>query len=198
MPEPHDQPVFYDPTQRRARHFRRTGWFLAMVITILAVIFIASVLINPVLPQLRLHSVASLPTASDAKIQTPQIIPGRREQKAVRAQAELKQALEKAKPKAKPTAPVVVASSPATRPLALGFYVNWDDSSYQSLKRHLNQLDQLVPEWVRLQEGEHPVAAEIDVRAAGFAAPRTSRFADHSDDSQLEGRQVGAADFGGT
>lgn len=158
-------PVFYDPTNRRRNWLRRVGGFLAIIVTILVNIFIASVLVNPVLPQIRLHSLASLPNARDTKVQTPKLVPGRQEQKAVRAQAELRQALEKARPKVKEPASSAVAGSPVTRPLALGFYVNWDDSSYQSLKRHLNQLDQLVPEWLRLQAGAQPVAPELDVRA---------------------------------
>ncbi len=158
-----NKPVFYDPTNRRQSYLRRAGWLLAVIVTTLSVIFIASVLINPVLPELRLHQIASLPNAIDAKLQPPQIIPSRREQKAAHAQAELKKALDKTKTKASP--PAVNIGSAPVRPLALGFYVNWDDSSYQSLKRHLNQLDQLVPEWLRLQAGEHPLVPEIDAHA---------------------------------
>ncbi len=158
-----NKPVFFDPTHRRQSYLRRVGWLLAVIVTTLAIVFIASVLINPVLPELRLHPIASLPTANDTKLLPPPVIPGRREQKALRAQAELKKALEKARSKAAP--PAVNRGSAPVRPLALGFYVNWDDSSYQSLKRHLNQLDQLVPEWLRLQAGEHPLVPEIDVRA---------------------------------
>ncbi|HKC86373.1 MAG TPA: glycosyl hydrolase family 18 protein, partial [Blastocatellia bacterium] len=53
----------------------------------------------------------------------------------------------------------------STKPLAIGFYVNWDDSSYQSLKRGLGSLDWVVPEWIRLQTGDNPVVGEIDPRA---------------------------------
>ena len=158
-----NKPVFYDATKRRQSHLRRAGWLLAGIVTTFAVIFIASVLINPVLPELRLHQIVSLPTANDTALLPPPVIPDRRQQKALRAQAELKKALEKARAKAAPLA--VSNSATAARPLALGFYVNWDDSSYNSLKRHLNQLDQLVPEWLRLQAGEYPVVPEIDPRA---------------------------------
>src|SRR5262249_16644190 len=51
------------------------------------------------------------------------------------------------------------------KPLAIGFYVNWDDSSYQSLKRNLAKLDWVVPEWLRLQEGTDPLVRNIDPRA---------------------------------
>lgn len=54
---------------------------------------------------------------------------------------------------------------PAGRPLAVGFYVNWDDSSYASLKRNINDLDWLVPEWIRLQDGDDPLVRDFAPQA---------------------------------
>jgi cellulose synthase/poly-beta-1,6-N-acetylglucosamine synthase-like glycosyltransferase/peptidoglycan/xylan/chitin deacetylase (PgdA/CDA1 family)/spore germination protein YaaH len=54
---------------------------------------------------------------------------------------------------------------PSGRPLAVGFYVNWDDSSYASLKRNINQLDWLVPEWIRLQDGDDPLVRDFAPQA---------------------------------
>jgi peptidoglycan-N-acetylglucosamine deacetylase len=156
-------PVFYDPTNRRRRYLRSAGWLLAVTVTTLAAFFIASVLINPVLPKFHLRQIVSLPNAEDARLPIQQAILGGRGQRAKHAQAELKKEIEKVKTKA--YLPVIKGNSSPSRPLALGFYVNWDDSSYQSLKRHLGQLDRLVPEWLRLQAGEKPAASEIDARA---------------------------------
>lgn len=158
-----NHPVFYDPHGRRSRNLRRLGWPIAAGVTLLAVIFIASVLINPALPELNLRQLSVLPVSGDIKPRAPQLIATRKEQQALRAQVALSRASRTIL--AKPSPPAQKQSRPGTRPLALGFYVNWDDSSYQSLKRHLQQLDQLVPEWIRLQAGEHPLAAEIDKRA---------------------------------
>ena len=36
------------------------------------------------------------------------------------------------------------------RPLAIGFYVNWDDTSYAALKRALPKLDWVLPSWLSL------------------------------------------------
>lgn len=58
--------------------------------------------------------------------------------------------------------------SPANngKPLAIGFYVNWDDSSYTSLKENINSLDWLVPEWIRLSDdAANPLALDIDRKA---------------------------------
>ncbi|MBL8188769.1 MAG: glycosyltransferase [Acidobacteria bacterium] len=156
-------PVFYDPAGRRSRNLRRVGWPLAVIATSLVAIFVASVLVNPALPRLNLRQFSGLPNAADTKPQAPKLIANRNEQKAVRAQAALDR-VTKAHQGRTP-APTVSQSHFATRPRAVGFYVNWDDSSYQSLKRHVLQLDQLIPEWIRLQAGEQPVAREIDPRA---------------------------------
>ena len=63
-------------------------------------------------------------------------------------------------------------SSPAVsvdntgEPLAIGFYVNWDDSSYTSLNAHINDLDWLVPEWIRLSgDPNSPLVLDIDEKA---------------------------------
>jgi len=170
------QPVFYDPAGKRKRHVRRFGWLFGAGITALAAVFIASVLINPVLPRLNLRPVAALPNATDARLRPPAIITNRPQQRALRADAALQRTLAKtpavpgrrpSQIKVAPPRPVnlPVSLSPPTKPLAIGFYVNWDDSSYQSLKRHLGEMDWVVPEWLRLQAGDNPLAQEIDPRA---------------------------------
>lgn len=155
-------PIFFDPAGRRSRNLRRAGWPLAAIVTFFATVFIASVLINPALPRLNLRQLSALPNTADAKPQMPQIIANRNEQKAVRAQLALKRATSVYQKK---TPAALNVSHVSNHPLASGFYVNWDDSSYQSLKRHVQQLDQLIPEWLRLQSGDHPVAVELDSRA---------------------------------
>lgn len=32
----------------------------------------------------------------------------------------------------------------------IGFYVNWDDTSFSSLQKNINSLDELIPEWLHL------------------------------------------------
>lgn len=156
-------PIFYDPTGRRKRNLRRVGWPMAIAVTLFAVIFIASVLISPVLPQLTLRHLPVLPTVVDARPRMPQLIANRAGQKAAQTLSALHQATRSRQKKA--ALPAAAPVSSFTRPVASGFYVNWDDSSYQSLKRHLGQLDQLIPEWIRLASGDQPVAPEIDSRA---------------------------------
>src|SRR5215475_12817193 len=168
------QTVFHDPAGMRYRRLRRVWWGLAVIVTVLVGTLIAGALINPWLPRLDLRPLAGLPVVADARQPAPRLIISKRAKRARRAQAALQRALAKTRivPGHRPsqikiTAATVKAAAhqPANRPLAIGFYVNWDDSSYQSLKSHLPELDWVVPEWLRLQTGDQPFASEIDPRA---------------------------------
>lgn len=155
------------------------GWILGAAITTMASILVISILVNPLLPRLDLRPIAGLPRAVDTSPQAPPLLPSPAKQKERRAEAALKAALSKthvvrAKRPSQirlhsPSKPAPLPSNtPAAQPLAIGFYVNWDDASYQSLKRNAAHLDWLVPEWVRLQDGDDPLARNIDPRALDF------------------------------
>src|SRR6185369_6645240 len=59
------------------------------------------------------------------------------------------------------------------RPIAVGFYVNWDFSSYTSLKQNIDQLDWVVPEWIRLSgEDQDPLVLDIDGKALDLVHQR--------------------------
>ncbi len=178
-----ETPVFFDPDGRRWRRVKRTWLALAVIVTALAAIFIASVLANPVLPEFRLRSFASLPHSSDIKPKTPNVPANPSEQKAKKAQLELQHALATTKRvvpgkhasqipivPAPPTLPTPIV--PNSRPLSVGFYINWDESSYESLKRNLDHLDWVIGEWSHLQnaaDGTSPLATEINADATRMA-----------------------------
>jgi cellulose synthase/poly-beta-1,6-N-acetylglucosamine synthase-like glycosyltransferase/peptidoglycan/xylan/chitin deacetylase (PgdA/CDA1 family)/spore germination protein YaaH len=177
-----DSPVFHDPAGRRWRRVRRTWLALAIVITALAAIFITSVLLNPALPSFKLRAVASLPHTADIKPKPLNLPANPSEQKAKKAQAALERALATTKhlvpgkrasqlaivpPPLTIPAPIV----PNSRPLSIGFYINWDESSYTSLKRNLDQLDWVVPEWSHLQDpsqGAEPLVIDVDAPALNW------------------------------
>ena len=170
-------PVFYDPRGRRWRHVRRTYLALGIVITALTAVFISSVLSNPLLPRFNLRPLQHLPRSSDLKPQPPAPLPNPREAKAKKAQAELQKAYEKVKRVPGRHAELLpVAPPPATTPppapasfnakqLAIGFYIDWDESSYSSLERNLDHLDWVLPQWVHLVNAkpeERPIADELN------------------------------------
>src|SRR5258707_2891413 len=152
----------------------------AIVVTSLAAILIGSVLINPALPSFNIRPVASLPHTADIK---PKALPAPAnpsQQKARKAQAELQRALA-ATPRVLPARrrshtavlpppPTLPAPAvPSSRPLSIGFYINWDESSYESLKRNLDHMDWVISEWSHLQEDStNPLATDVDAPALNW------------------------------
>src|SRR5262249_60242385 len=113
-------PVFYDPAGRRSRYLWRLSWPLAAIVTLLPAILIASVLINPALPQLNLRQISSLPGANDIRPQTPRLVTNRGDHNAARARAALSRALNHTQ--SKPLARAALANESTPRPLPLGLY----------------------------------------------------------------------------
>ncbi len=175
-----DPPVFYDPAGRRWRRVRRTWLALAVLVTAVAGIFIASVLVNPVLPSLNVRQVASLPNSADIKPKQPNLPANPSEQKARKAQAELQHALSLTRVvpgRRRSHVPIIPPPTlppptvPTNRPLSIGFYINWDESSYASLKRNLDHLDWVIAEWSHLQtasDGSASLVTEVDAPALNW------------------------------
>ncbi|HKR23321.1 MAG TPA: polysaccharide deacetylase family protein, partial [Pyrinomonadaceae bacterium] len=175
-------PVFHDPGGRRWRRVRRAWLALSILVTALAAVFIASVLANPALPSLNLRQLAGLPRSADLKPKPPNIPANPSERKAAKAQADLQRALAKTKyvvpgkrrahiPIVPPPPTVPAPIIPSTRPLSVGFFINWDESSYESLKRNLDHLDWVVAEWSHLQsvpEGQNPLVTDVHIPALNW------------------------------
>lgn len=70
-----------------------------------------------------------------------------------------------------------LAKGPPTvgAPLAVGFHAPWDDSSAASLKRHIGDLDWLVPAWVSVTGPDHVVTRFPDLRARAIIATSAAR-----------------------
>jgi cellulose synthase/poly-beta-1,6-N-acetylglucosamine synthase-like glycosyltransferase/peptidoglycan/xylan/chitin deacetylase (PgdA/CDA1 family)/spore germination protein YaaH len=177
-----ESPVFHDPHGRRWRRVRRIWLAISILVTALAAIFIASVFANPVLPNFKLRALASLPHSVDLKPKLPNIPANPSERKARKAEVDLQHALATTKyvvPGKRrshiavvpppPTVPAPVV--PATRPLSVGFFINWDESSYESLKRNLDHLDWVVAEWSHLQDvpdGTNPLVTDVHIPALNW------------------------------
>ena len=173
-----DAPVFHDPEGRRWRRVKRTWLALAIVVTALAVLFIVSVLASPALPKFKLREIVSLPHREDLKPKRPNLPTNPEEQRAKKSKAELQKALAATKRivpgKRRSQIPIVAPPPtlpapvvPTSRPLSIGFYTNWDDSSYESLKRNLDHLDWVVPEWIHLQS-ESQMITDVDAPALNW------------------------------
>ena len=158
------KPIFFDPTGRRASHISRLGLLAGVVSTLFVVAFAASLLIGPSMTGLKLggrgkglHSVAAVPAL---------LKPAARLAAEVLARQKLLHAHRVRNPRSNPSKlrPPALAK-PAGRALAIGFYVNWDDGSYASLKRALPTLDWVIPTWMSLSGPEMALKTSVDAKA---------------------------------
>jgi len=155
--------IFYDPKGRRKKGIRLTWVVLGVPVIALAAIFIVRVITLPAMPQLNIKQVnnsllAYGPDSSEQKEE--EIVPNRK--------------LTKHRQRRSPIGKGFLTDYPTftvsqrnreSKPLAMGFYVNWDNSSYRSLESNLAELDLLVPQWLRLEDGAEQVVQEVDQNA---------------------------------
>jgi spore germination protein YaaH len=60
------------------------------------------------------------------------------------------------------------------KPLSVGFYVSWDETSRESLAEHVNDLDVVSPQWVQLNgsSGQVDITSDPEARALIAAAKK--------------------------
>ncbi|MBA3812379.1 MAG: glycosyltransferase, partial [Caulobacteraceae bacterium] len=145
--------VFHDPTGRRARRANLGVGLLISLAALVVAAFFATLAFAPRLPSLTLKD--------------PQVLQALHVETAHRL-------------KGKPgwrriPRPGKTAAGGRARPLSVGFYVSWDESSRVSLKRHVDQLDVISPQWILLDGSLGRVAVTSDPQAealiAGAKAP---------------------------
>jgi cellulose synthase/poly-beta-1,6-N-acetylglucosamine synthase-like glycosyltransferase/peptidoglycan/xylan/chitin deacetylase (PgdA/CDA1 family)/spore germination protein YaaH len=178
-------PVFYDPRGRRWKRVKRTYLALGIAVTAITAVFIASVLANPLLPRLNLRPL--LPTRAILKPPPAPTPVTTRDLKAKKAADELKNAYKdtprvpgrhsELMPIVPPPAntPLPAPASFNSKQLAIGFYVNWDESSYASLERNLDHLDWVVAQWAHLvdsKNGSDPLSIDLDAKALNLIRER--------------------------
>ncbi|MGH7581871.1 MAG: polysaccharide deacetylase family protein, partial [Gemmatimonadales bacterium] len=135
-------PVFSEPTGRRWQRVRAGAMVLGGASILVVVGLIAAALLPPVLPQAH-------PTPVAARRRPAPPVNRTAERAHTAARGRLYRALRRGagEPPGRSGAGVLrVAPAPADSILA-GFYVNWDDHSYESLRKHLYQLDWVIAEW---------------------------------------------------
>ena len=156
MAEQHVSPIFYDPRRWRWRRFTRIVQFIAAVCSCIVAVLLVSVLMNPVLPSLGLAPVRTLPHGRHLDPPQPKPIPNRLERRFQQARQKLAQRLAKARSPL-PSAVLAVPRGPSA---FIGYYVNWDDTSFTSLKQNLAYIDKLIPEWLHLASADGSLAID--------------------------------------
>ena len=62
-----------------------------------------------------------------------------------------------------------------SRPLTIGFYVTWDDSSFASLETALPKLDWVVPSWLELTGPDLELKTGVDEKSVELLAKQKQR-----------------------
>lgn len=164
----HKNPIFFDPTGRRAIHVSRVVLFAGVLSTLLAAACAISLFVWPSMVGLHIgehnrtrHALANVKAAD------PELLkPAAKLAAEVRARQKLLHPPRTHAGKAASAhAPPPSLDKPAGRPLAIGFYVNWDDSSYASLKRTLPTLDWVIPTWMSVSGPDMALHTSVDAKA---------------------------------
>jgi len=158
-------PVFFDPRNKRAGHVSRIAWALAIVSSIAGVIFLSSLFVFRSFPEATQTQQRFAVLNDVAK--APYLLPQARSL-AYAAQADKKKTKHPQHPfsatAAKAKATKVVGEG-REKPLTIGYYVNWDDSSFASLRANMQSLDWVAPSWLFLQGPDLDLKIQVDDKA---------------------------------
>ncbi len=165
-------PIFFDPTKRRAATLSLIGAIAAVVSTIVVVAFVASVLVvaNVDGPAINSRQQRSPIQVANQIAKKRELLPVARQLASTVRAREAAFALS-AHQRTMPRASSALRRNVhglANRPLSIGFYVTWDDSSYASLKKVLPKLDWVVPSWVELTGPEMTLKYSLDRKSLDF------------------------------
>jgi hypothetical protein len=159
------KPISFDSTGRRATQVPRLALFSGVVSISLIVACVVSLFIGLHAGErhIGLAGMPRHPLADVREAATDLLKPAKRQVCDVRAEQRQWHAASQRLPSATAHAPPMSLGKPGNRALAIGFYVNWDASSYPSLKRALPTLDWVIPTWMSVSGPDMALHAAIDV-----------------------------------
>jgi peptidoglycan-N-acetylglucosamine deacetylase len=140
--------VFHDASGRRWTRVRRGLQLASLALVLGGSLFLLSLETNPRLPDAEAPT-RNLPSEASA----------------------VPRALGAAQPEA-PDASPPGSESPRRPPLVFGYYVNWDQASLVSLRRNLEHLTHLVPQWLCLRNERGDLEDTSDPAVARMARER--------------------------
>lgn len=140
-------PIFYDPSGRRRRRFALgVAAFIALLV-LSAAVFGASIGIVPTQPLLPINAERPL-----HRLAPPHDTLLKRTSRTVDWYARKLTGETRSKE----------AKTVGNVPLAIAFHVPWDGQSAESLRRHINDLDWVIPGWVSITGPQHTITVFSD------------------------------------
>jgi len=171
MSKDRDVPVFFDPNNKRWPRLRRGVFLTGLIFSVLFGVLILSILINPLLPSLKLPKMSFLP--NDARTPTAG---GPLETDAQRRLRETKQRLEVERNKRQQAKHPRPHHDQSVDQLEVGFYVSWDETSMSSLKENIKNLDVLVCEFLHLENAGGDLSLESEKHPEGAGEKAVTEF----------------------
>ncbi|MGC9953779.1 MAG: glycosyltransferase [Rhizomicrobium sp.] len=162
-----NKPIFFDETGRRAARLSILGWVGAILSTVLGIAFVASILASQRVasPQL-LYKVTANNQLVRKALDPALLKSAARLAAEARAREKLALSWRTKNAHAAPARSLSAGLRPLPhRPLAIGFYVTWDDTSYPALKRALPKLDWVVASWLSLTGPDMHLQVTMDIKA---------------------------------
>lgn len=163
-----DRQIFYDPSGRRRKRFTLAIILFVLLNVLTIAALFATIRVVPAqapLPVALEHGVAQRPPKLSLLAQT-----SRRVDRAIRVLLGTQPPSARLVGARKATA----AAAAMSKPLYVGFYTPWDESSTASLQRHINDLDWLAPVWATVTGPNHQfnILPDPDGRAILNTTPR--------------------------
>ena len=167
-------PIFFDASGRRAARIRILAWVVGIALLVILVGFAASLALAPPVVGLDLPGrTAATPARLVQRARVPGLLARAERLAAAVRKRRLEQfaRLRRAQSSLPSRALPAILKPQKGRPLAIGFYTNWqgkDDPSWPSLRRSLKHLDWVVPSWIALDGPALQFKTRLDRRALDF------------------------------
>jgi cellulose synthase/poly-beta-1,6-N-acetylglucosamine synthase-like glycosyltransferase/peptidoglycan/xylan/chitin deacetylase (PgdA/CDA1 family) len=165
-----NSPIFFDASGRRAARIRVLVWVVGITLIVITVGFAASLSLAPRVTGLTLPGRPAAPANLVKRALKPGLLaPAERLATAARKRRleEIARLHRNESALASRALPAILKPQ-SGRPLAIGFYTNWqgkDDPSWPSLKRSLKNLDWVIPSWMSLDGPDLQFRTSLDRRA---------------------------------
>jgi len=135
-----DRHIFHDPTGKRDRRMRLILGITLSALAAVVAAFLATLAFAPRLPTVTLKD--------------PHVLSSLHKETAHRLKPNLEWR--------KVPRPTAATGSVQSRPISVGFYVSWDEDSRESLRRNIDKLDVVSPQWVALKGSGGDIAVDDD------------------------------------
>lgn len=138
-------PVFFDSSRARWPRIRNAFLLAAGIVLILGGALAISVVVPSILPTVRLQTTLTSRNRPPLAARQPAA-----DSSVAARRATQKKARPARKDGVRVTPPTSDPRALASKPLTVGYFVNWDDASFGSLMAHLDAFDIVVPEWLHV------------------------------------------------